>query len=107
MVQNMSTFICPTCHAKTDIFGGGGSSSSSSSSSSDLSQKCEKLGLPILGNVPLDARICADADRGKPTVVAESGTGDGAGASAGAGGESERKKAFDGIAEKVKGFLDI
>ena len=123
MVQNMSAFICPTCHTKTDIFGGqndniGNDSSSSSSSSnrstssSDIAQKCEKLGLPILGNVPLDARICADADRGKPTVVAEmetesgngNGTGNGTGLQA---GHSERKEAFDKIAEKIKGFLDF
>ena len=89
MIQNMSTFTCPTCRTKTDIFGGQGG----------LAQKTETLGLSLVGDVPLDARICADADRGKPTVVAE-GELD-------SGGASERKKAFDGIAGKVRAFLNL
>jgi ATP-binding protein involved in chromosome partitioning len=33
------------------------------------------LGVDFLGNVPLDAQICRDADRGMPTVVAEEASG--------------------------------
>ena len=84
----MSTFTCPTCRTKTEIFGGKGG----------LAQKSEELGLPLIGDVPLDARICADADRGKPTVAAEGGS-DGS-------NESERKRAFDGIAGNVWKFLN-
>ena len=72
-----------------DIFGGDG----------ELARESEKLGLSLIGNVPLDARICADADRGKPTVVAEGGSD--------LGGDSERKRVFDEIASKVKEFLNI
>lgn len=33
-------------------------------------KKCDELGLPLLGDIPLHASICTDADAGKPTVVA-------------------------------------
>jgi ATP-binding protein involved in chromosome partitioning len=59
-VQNMSVFVCPKCGEETNIFGQDG-----------LRRKCEALGVEVLGDVPLDARICEDADRGKPTVVSE------------------------------------
>lgn len=116
MIQNMSTFTCPTCHTKIDIFGGRGGGSVGSAggigvsedddghgrgSHGDWSQKCKDIGLSLIGNVPLDARICADADRGRPTVVAEGGSDGGGGIG------SERKKAFDGIAERVRQFLAV
>ncbi|KAA8565589.1 hypothetical protein EYC84_009441 [Monilinia fructicola] len=44
-------------------------------------------GIDFLGDIPLHASICDDADRGKPTVVAEP--------------ESERAKAFMSITELV------
>lgn len=33
-------------------------------------KKCQELGIDLLGDIPLDPRICHDADTGKPTVVA-------------------------------------
>ena len=63
MVQNMSTFICPQCHHQTSIFG-----------STGAKKACEEHKLHFLGDVPLHERICEDADRGKPTVVAEPGS---------------------------------
>lgn len=80
MVQNMSYFVCPHCHTNTHIF-------ATNKASGGVAQACEKHGIELLGDVPLHASISADADRGKPTVVAEP--------------ESERAKAFMGIAEKV------
>ena len=77
MVQNMSHFICPSCAHRTPVFG----------SPKAITEACASRGIELLGDVPLDARICEDADRGKPTVVAES--------------ESERAKAFMTLAEKV------
>jgi ATP-binding protein involved in chromosome partitioning len=77
MVQNMSLFTCPHCQNSTHIFG----------SHSGVTHACEEHGVPFLGDVPLHASICDDADRGKPTVVAEP--------------ESDRAKAFMGIAEEV------
>lgn len=61
MVQNMSTFVCPHCQTSTQIFG----------THDGVSATCEKHGFELLADVPLHARICDDADRGKPTVVAE------------------------------------
>ena len=77
MVQNMSLFTCPHCHNSTHIFG----------SHSGVTHACEEHGINFLGDIPLHASICDDADRGKPTVVSEP--------------ESERAKAFTGIAEEV------
>ena len=34
-------------------------------------RKCEELDIKLLGDVPLHARICSDADAGRPTVVAD------------------------------------
>lgn len=62
MVQNMSVFCCPNCHHSTHIFGSDG-----------VKRECKKHGINLLGDVPLDATICEDADNGKPTVVARAG----------------------------------
>ena len=69
MVQNMSVFVCPKCGEETKIFahdahGGGG-----------VEAKCAEMGVEYLGDVPLDAKICRDADRGMPTIVAEEARG--------------------------------
>ena len=76
MVQNMSVFKCPECGCRTHVFGEEG-----------VVRTGEALGVEVLGDIPLHKRICDDADRGKPTVVAEP--------------ESERGLAFLGIAEKI------
>ena len=60
MVQNMSVFTCPHCNNSTHIFGSEG-----------VVRECSKHGIKFLGDVPLHASICNDADRGKPTVVSE------------------------------------
>lgn len=82
MVQNMSVFVCPHCQQETRIFAHGGLSGAEA--------KAKELGVQFLGDVPLDARICADADRGMPTVVAEE-----------ASGVKVNTKYYEGIAEKV------
>ena len=62
MVQNMSVFTCPSCSQTTHVFGGSGHS---------LHHKCAELDVDLLGELPLQASICEDADCGKPSVVAE------------------------------------
>ncbi|KAI5814145.1 P-loop containing nucleoside triphosphate hydrolase protein [Pyronema omphalodes] len=62
MVQNMSVFTCPNCSHTTHIFGSEG-----------VARECKKHNIELLGDVPLDATICSDADAGKPTVVARDG----------------------------------
>ena len=69
MVQNMSVFVCPKCGEETRIFahdgkGGGG-----------VERRCKEMGIEYLGDVPLDANICRDADRGMPTIVSEEADG--------------------------------
>jgi len=60
LVENMSTFICPSCGTRTDIFGHGGAR-----------REAERLGVPFLGEVPLDMAIRERSDSGQPIVVTE------------------------------------
>ena len=48
--------------------------------------------LYFLGDIPLDAQICEDADRGKPTVVSEPG--------------GRNAAAFEAVARRVQERLD-
>lgn len=56
----MSVFTCPNCSHSTHIFGTDG-----------VARECAKHEIELLGDIPLHASICEDADRGKPTVVAD------------------------------------
>jgi ATP-binding protein involved in chromosome partitioning len=58
IVENMSTFICPKCGERSDIFGHGGAR-----------MEAEKLGVPFLGGVPLHMDIRATSDEGQPIVA--------------------------------------
>jgi ATP-binding protein involved in chromosome partitioning len=60
IVENMSTFICPKCGERTDIFGHGGAKA-----------EAERLGLPFLGGVPLDMDIRVRSDEGRPIVATD------------------------------------
>jgi ATP-binding protein involved in chromosome partitioning len=60
MVENMSTFCCPKCGHETEIFGHGGAR-----------READKLGIPFLGDVPLDLAIRVTSDGGRPITVAE------------------------------------
>jgi len=58
IVENMSTFICPHCGTRSDIFGHGGAR-----------HEAERLGVPFLGEVPLDIAIREKSDAGLPVVA--------------------------------------
>jgi ATP-binding protein involved in chromosome partitioning len=58
IVENMSMFICPQCGAQSDIFGHGGAR-----------REAERLGVPFLGEVPLDIAIREKSDSGTPVVA--------------------------------------
>jgi len=60
LIENMSTFFCPSCGHETQIFGHGG-----------MRAEADKLGLPFLGELPLsiDVRIAGDA--GTPIAAGE------------------------------------
>jgi ATP-binding protein involved in chromosome partitioning len=60
IVENMSTFICPHCGTRSDIFGHGGAR-----------HEAERLGVPFLGEVPLDMSIRETSDAGVPIVVTQ------------------------------------
>jgi ATP-binding protein involved in chromosome partitioning len=60
IVENMSTFICPNCQHETPIFGHGGAR-----------REAERLGVPFLGEIPLDMAIRVTSDEGTPIVVAQ------------------------------------
>ncbi len=60
MVENMSYFICPDCGSRHEIFGSGGAR-----------RRAEQLGVPFLGQVPLDPRLRIQADEGRTTEALE------------------------------------
>ncbi len=58
VVENMSYFLCPHCGQRTDIFSHAGAQ-----------REAEKLGVPFLGEVPLDMAIRSNSDEGRPIVA--------------------------------------
>ena len=60
IVENMSYFVCPDCGGRHDIFGHGGARA-----------EAEKLGVPFLGEVPLDPVLRERSDAGEPIVAAD------------------------------------
>ncbi len=60
IIENMSTFVCPHCGEKSDIFGHGGAQ-----------EEAAKLGVMFLGAVPLHMDIRHYSDEGTPVVIAE------------------------------------
>jgi ATP-binding protein involved in chromosome partitioning len=59
IVENMSYLLCGHCGEPTPLFGTGGGQ-----------QLSEELQAPLLGQVPIDPRICAGGDSGKPLTLA-------------------------------------
>jgi ATP-binding protein involved in chromosome partitioning len=64
IVENMSTYVCPHCGGRDEIFGHGGARLASGT-----------LGVPFLGEIPLDPAIRRHADTGTPVVLAEPDSG--------------------------------
>ena len=60
IVENMSYFLCPQCGGRSDIFGHGGAR-----------HEAERLGVPFLGEVPLDMAIRETSDSGRPVVATD------------------------------------
>jgi ATP-binding protein involved in chromosome partitioning len=81
IVENMSTFICPTCGTRHDIFGHGGARA-----------EAERIGVPFLGEVPLAMAIRARSDAGLPIVVSEP--------------DGPHAQAYGAIAAKVRALLE-
>ena len=81
IVENMSYFLCPSCGARSDIFGHGGAR-----------EEARKLGVPFLGEVPLHMEIREKSDLGQPIVAAAP--------------DSPHAKTYRGIAERVRAGLE-
>jgi ATP-binding protein involved in chromosome partitioning len=60
VVENMSFFACPHCGERTEIFLAGGGR-----------RLAEELGVPLLGEIPLQAGVADLGDSGAPVVVAQ------------------------------------
>ena len=60
VVENMSYFVCPHCGERSDIFLAGGGE-----------RLADELGVPLLGQVPLQAGVADLADEGRPIVLAQ------------------------------------
>lgn len=59
IVENMSAYICPNCGHEAHIFGHGGARA-----------EAARLGVPFLGEIPLDLTIRVAGDTGAPVVAA-------------------------------------
>jgi len=62
IIENMSTFICPHCGERSDIFGHGGAR-----------REAERLSVPFLGEVPLALDIREKSDAGAPVAAEAEG----------------------------------
>ena len=54
LVENMSHFICPECKTRHEIFGSGGAK-----------RKAVELGVPFLGEVPINTQLRISGDEGR------------------------------------------
>jgi ATP-binding protein involved in chromosome partitioning len=82
IVENMSYYICPHCDSRDYIFGEGGGK-----------RAAAELGLPFLGEVPLDIAIRKQSDAGSPIVISQP--------------ESESAKTLREISRKIAAQVSI
>ncbi|MEP4197455.1 MAG: Mrp/NBP35 family ATP-binding protein [Aliishimia sp.] len=61
LIENMSMFVCPDCGATHEIFGQGG-----------VKAEAERLGLPLLGALPIDLDTRLAGDGGTPIAAGDS-----------------------------------
>ena len=60
MIENMSTHICSNCGHEEHIFGHGG-----------VAAEAEKLGVPLLGALPIDLNTRLAGDSGTPIAATD------------------------------------
>ncbi|MCQ0970802.1 Mrp/NBP35 family ATP-binding protein [Paracoccus sp. TK19116] len=58
MIENMSTYVCPNCGHEAHLFGHGG-----------VKAEAEKLGIPFLGEIPLELSVRLAGDAGRPAAM--------------------------------------
>jgi len=62
IVENMSYLDCPHCHERIDVFSHGGGK-----------KTAEAMGVPFLGELPLDPAIRIGGDSGQPITLGDAG----------------------------------
>ena len=60
VVENMSYYVCPHCGEQSELFLAGGGE-----------RLADELGVPLLGQIPLQAGLARLADGGQPIVVSQ------------------------------------
>ncbi|MGJ8625558.1 MAG: Mrp/NBP35 family ATP-binding protein [Sulfitobacter sp.] len=60
LIENMSTFVCPDCGSEHQIFGHGG-----------VAAEADKMGVPLLGNLPIDLETRLAGDNGTPIAAGD------------------------------------
>ncbi len=58
LIENMSSYVCPNCGHEAHIFGHGGARA-----------EAERVGVPFLGEIPLDISVRLAGDSGTPVSV--------------------------------------
>jgi ATP-binding protein involved in chromosome partitioning len=69
VIENMSYLTCPHCGERMDVFGTGGGE--------EVAARLSRLSgvpVPLLGQVPLDARLREGGDNGTPLVLSDPGS---------------------------------
>ena len=61
LIENMSTYVCPNCGHEAHIFGHGG-----------VAAEADKMGVPLLAQLPLDLDTRLAGDEGTPIAVGDS-----------------------------------
>jgi ATP-binding protein involved in chromosome partitioning len=61
LIENMSSFVCPSCGHESHIFGHGG-----------VAAEAARLGLPLLGSLPIDLDTRLAGDGGVPIAAGDS-----------------------------------
>jgi ATP-binding protein involved in chromosome partitioning len=80
VVENFSGYVCPNCGEEVDIFQAGAGK-----------KMAEEAGVPFLGKIPIDPKVSASSDRGKPFVIEQP--------------DSPASKAFAEIVSEVEEYL--
>jgi ATP-binding protein involved in chromosome partitioning len=82
LIENMSHFVCPSCHHESDIFGKGGGEALAG-----------ELSVPFLGRIPIYEPIRIGGDTGVPITIGEA--------------QSPAARAFRSTAEQLAAQLSI
>lgn len=82
LIENMSSYVCPSCGSASHIFGHGG-----------VQQSAENMKLPFLGEIPIDLQIRVGGDAGLPITHSDP--------------NSPQAQAFESIAINLKKQLGL